>query len=242
MKSGIYCIKNLITKVSYIGSSKNINLRLKTHLYNLRNNKHPNKYLQNSWNKYKEDNFYIKIIEYTENLLEREQFYINNIKWNKLYNLTKLVNSGGGDTTKIPLFLLDLKGNIIKEFESGINLANYLNVKLLDYSSVNTKQTKYKKYRIVSKEFYKNNLNIIKSWKSYTSEIKFKSEIYNSYKYEVEFKNEIKKFKHKIDITKEYNIASSNITRFYKYLNEKNLSEYINKKTGHIFRYVKKTS
>ena len=75
---GIYMIQCKLNNKIYIGSSKDVLNRLKCHKYSLNNYKHNNKYLQNDWNKYKEENFIFKLIEKCNvyNLLEREQYYI----------------------------------------------------------------------------------------------------------------------------------------------------------------------
>lgn len=49
--SGIYCIENLIDHKKYIGQSKDILTRLRTHKSSLEKNKHPNTHLQRAWNK-----------------------------------------------------------------------------------------------------------------------------------------------------------------------------------------------
>jgi group I intron endonuclease len=79
MKSGIYSILNTLNSKIYIGSANDIDRRLSEHLRQLRNNKHPNIKIQNSWNKYSEENFIFNIIEYSdvENLLIREQYYLD---------------------------------------------------------------------------------------------------------------------------------------------------------------------
>ena len=59
---GIYKIINLINNKAYIGQSKNIPLRISNHKFELNKNKHPNKHLQNSWNKFGKENFYFGII------------------------------------------------------------------------------------------------------------------------------------------------------------------------------------
>ena len=86
--SGIYAIINLINDKMYIGSSKNIKSRFKTHTRDLNKNKHFNPYLQNAWNKYGGGNFTIEVIEYIKNnkLREKEIYYINFYK--SLYSQT----------------------------------------------------------------------------------------------------------------------------------------------------------
>jgi len=77
--SGIYKITNLVSNKIYIGSSKNIKQRINSHKRELKNNKHVNKRLQNSYNKHGESNFKYDIVELVEEskLLEREQYYID---------------------------------------------------------------------------------------------------------------------------------------------------------------------
>jgi predicted GIY-YIG superfamily endonuclease len=76
--SGIYIIRNLKTKKVYIGSAKNIKQRLHEHNSMLRRNKHHSKYLQNVYNK-NTDFLLFAIIEEckTENLIKREQYWLN---------------------------------------------------------------------------------------------------------------------------------------------------------------------
>lgn len=82
-KSGIYAIINLINKKNYVGSAVSFSKRWGTHINQLRNNKHHNKYLQRAWNKYGEDNFEFSIIEIVEDtsmLLEKEQYWIDRLR------------------------------------------------------------------------------------------------------------------------------------------------------------------
>ena len=78
--SCVYKILNKVNSRSYIGSSVYFPQRKATHLSKLRKNIHPNNHLQNSFNKYGEDNFEFVILEtcLKENLIEREQYYIDN--------------------------------------------------------------------------------------------------------------------------------------------------------------------
>lgn len=80
MNSGIYEIVNTINGKKYIGSSKQLNIRKTRHFSNLRNNRHANSHLQNSFNKYGEENFEFSVILYCDkNDLEGyEQSWLNN--------------------------------------------------------------------------------------------------------------------------------------------------------------------
>jgi len=88
----VYMIYNLKNGKCYIGSTKNFEKRYKTHLYQLRHNKHHCLYLQRAWNKYGENKFIFSILEYSSNLFEDELKWINRI--NPEYNLGSV---GGGD-------------------------------------------------------------------------------------------------------------------------------------------------
>ena len=63
-KIGIYCIENTINNKKYIGSSKNVFKRKNRHFGDLRNNIHPNKKLQASYNKYGVENFKFYVLEF----------------------------------------------------------------------------------------------------------------------------------------------------------------------------------
>lgn len=89
--SGIYKILNKTNGKFYLGSAVNFRKRWQLHKNQLRNNKHDNRYLQASWNKYGEVNFIFEILEFCAKdvLLIREQ---NLIDWmHPEYNICKLV-------------------------------------------------------------------------------------------------------------------------------------------------------
>lgn len=76
---GIYKIENLVNGKVYIGQAVDVDKRLNEHKRSLSGNYHINKHLQNSWNKYEEENFKFEIVEECEEnkLTEREQYWID---------------------------------------------------------------------------------------------------------------------------------------------------------------------
>lgn len=96
MRSGIYRIRNIITKECYYGSTVNFSGRWSQHKKELSNNVHYNLHLQCAWNKYGEESFIFEIVEDVldkSNLIRREQWYLDNEKCE--YNIAK--TAGGGD-------------------------------------------------------------------------------------------------------------------------------------------------
>lgn len=87
IKSGIYCIINLINNKFYIGKSTDIKARFRNHQSKLRLNKHPNQHLQNAYNKYGVSNFKYLVIDKCDNsfLAEKEGFYLRIL--NPMYNI-----------------------------------------------------------------------------------------------------------------------------------------------------------
>lgn len=79
---GIYAITRKIQgkpDKTYIGSSKNISIRWRTHRCELNKNRHKNKHLQNNWNKYGESSFKFEILEIVTNeteLISKENSWI----------------------------------------------------------------------------------------------------------------------------------------------------------------------
>ena len=90
--AGVYKITNNITGEFYIGSSKDIKHRWASHKIPSAHKKHPNSKLYKDLAQYGRDNFTFEIIEETDNLKEREQYYIEqlnpsyNNKWAKGWN------------------------------------------------------------------------------------------------------------------------------------------------------------
>lgn len=167
---GIYCIINIVNQKRYIGSSKNLRNRLWKHRSLLRNNKHENVKLQNSWNKYTEKNFDYYIIEYCQSLDDlqiREQFYIDTLK--PELNITKIVERNilskesrikQSETRKRlfnenklqpnhcrKIYQYDLNGNFLNEFRSVRQASKQTNTTLSSiYRYLNGKYKKGGKY------------------------------------------------------------------------------------------------
>lgn len=81
---GIYKIVNKSTGQCYVGQSQRVKKRLKEHFRLLRLNKHPNRHLQNSYNKYGPNNFYGSIeveCDSTDDLDHLEEMFISGSAW-----------------------------------------------------------------------------------------------------------------------------------------------------------------
>lgn len=102
--SGIYCIENKIDKKKYIGFSVNIKGRWNYHKSFLNKNNHDNSYLQNSWNKYGENNFIFYILEECDKdkLEEREIYFIDLYQSKDRDNGYNLSDGGNGNFGWIP--------------------------------------------------------------------------------------------------------------------------------------------
>jgi group I intron endonuclease len=97
--NGVYQILNIKNDKVYIGSSNNINRRLRDHVNKLLKNKHKNIYLQHAFNKYGIDSFRINILEIVDDrkfLIEKEQSWIdvfNSSNPQHGYNVCEFANS-----------------------------------------------------------------------------------------------------------------------------------------------------
>ena len=78
--SGVYKITNKITGDLYIGSSKDIKCRWANHKSPSTRKRCPNVKLYKAFTNYGLDNFLFEVLEETDNLREREQYYIEKLK------------------------------------------------------------------------------------------------------------------------------------------------------------------
>ena len=92
----IYKITNTLNGDLYIGSSQNFIKRYYTHVNHIRVNKKSCTLLVRAVNKYGEQNFKLEILEECapENLLTREQFYLDTLS--PKYNIAKIAGSNLG--------------------------------------------------------------------------------------------------------------------------------------------------
>jgi group I intron endonuclease len=241
--SGVYAITNKTNNKKYVGSSKNISYRHGVHFSKLRNNKHNNQHLQNAVNKYGIENFIFEILEIVDDgrLLFKEQQYINKYSWDMLYNKTKIAGSGGGDIRRKKLYLIDLLGNIVNKFRSGVELSKYLNYcRGIEYNKINTDSIKRKKYRIVTPEFYENNIDIIKSWKHYSCESTHRTKEFKEKKFIVFNNKQIHKFNTYKGIASMLNITHQRVSQIYKLLEKSSNEKYFHKNSGFYLASVKK--
>jgi group I intron endonuclease len=117
--TGIYQIVNLVNGKRYIGSAANLKLREKQHKECLKGNRHHNKYLQNSYDKYSEDSFEFQVLLYCskEDLIFYEQRAIDAYNFEDLYNLAPTA----GNTLGFSFSIESKKKMSIKR--KGINLS-----------------------------------------------------------------------------------------------------------------------
>lgn len=94
INTGIYKIENKINHKVYIGQTNNLEKREIQHFSSLRNNNHFNSYLQNSFNKYGEENFTFTVLQLCETREELNYFetywwehFVKMVGKNNVYNL-----------------------------------------------------------------------------------------------------------------------------------------------------------
>ena len=99
LQGAIYLIKCNKNNKSYVGQTTlhPPTLRWKNNWNFLKNNAHPNKYLQDDWNKYGSESFSFVVVEYVHNkyIGEYEKKWIHSFCIDDCYNIQHLrVNNG----------------------------------------------------------------------------------------------------------------------------------------------------
>ena len=143
---GIYKIENIINNKIYIGSCSNFNVRKGSHLCLLRQGKHHSIKLQRSFDKYGEINFIITLIEKCEkeNLISREQYYIDTLK--PFYNICLVAGS-----TKGRVFTDSHKEKLSKSLTGKVRTeVQKERQRQIKIGKIHTEQTKQKVSKIVN--------------------------------------------------------------------------------------------
>lgn len=230
---GIYKIQNIISGKLYIGSSYNIRERLINHKSMLRCNKHHSIYLQNAYNKYGINNFIFEIIEECklDELMIKEQYYIDSYEFNYLYNI--LPKSSPGFTKKhkrksiiksqrsrgySSIYKIANDGTIIQEYD----LISDINIKPNNiYNSIKKKQClKNKNFGFIYSQDYTKDFKP-KLFKSWNKGKKYKHKnlnSYNIYVYDI-YGRPHKEFNSLRDCAIEMNIKVSNLHRYLNNIN-----------------------
>lgn len=136
-KSGIYKIENIQNGKFYIGSAVTLNIRKNKHFNELKKNTHYNTYLQNSYNKYGLEAFEFLILEECnkEQLIEREQYYIDTLK--PAYNICPIAYSTLGRIPTIETKLKMSKSQTGRKHSEKSKLKMSLNKKGIKLSQIN---------------------------------------------------------------------------------------------------------
>lgn len=125
----IYSIYNIVSKMYYIGQTKNFYKRKMSHIILLRKNSHKNTHLQNSWNFYGEENFIFEIIDICDDVKERNVKEVDYIKkFNSLspngYNLASGGNASSPSEESRMKMSISKKGMILSdEWRANISKA-----------------------------------------------------------------------------------------------------------------------
>ena len=179
-KSGIYKITNNINGKYYIGSTKHLSSRYRTHLSTLKNNISSCLILQNAVNKYGIENFTFSVLEVCTNYKEREIEILNNkfpsyniVKETKIRReLSEETRKKMSESQKLSYLngrkrgankgatrIVNVKYSVIvfdtisKEsllFDSVITASEHFNTSIKTLYTANKRQTKFKKRYIIN--------------------------------------------------------------------------------------------
>ena len=136
MSSGVYQITNTVNNKFYIGSTKDIPVRIRGHKWLLKNKKHHCRKLQNAVNKYGIETFSFTTIANCpeEYLIKLEQWFLDHLK--PYYNILPTAGSNLGFKHPVsfykkmnkPLLQYSLKGEFLCEWESAVKVQAILGI------------------------------------------------------------------------------------------------------------------
>ena len=143
---GIYKITTKHNSKIYIGSSDNVEKRLKCHLSRLKRNVHHSAYLQAVYNKHGKENLEFSIIEVlldNKDKIIKVQYWMDYYQsYNKHFGYNVSKTASCNTTGEIKIYQYSAEGNYIKEWESIKKAKDALN--LVSISAVLSKKTTHK--------------------------------------------------------------------------------------------------
>lgn len=231
MKTGIYKIGNIFNEDIYIGSALHFNKRRLCHWSNLRLNKHSNRKLQNSVNKYGLENFYFKPLVTCppEYRIKLEQWFLDNL--NPYYNILKVADSREGlpvskKTRKKlsdvhigkpklynrnPIISININTGETLEFDSTIEASEYFNCHPSSITRVLTgKRYRNGNYKFEYKYGNSRNNTVFSNKTNKEHSLKYKSKL-NKEKV-LEIKQLLKQGKSCVEIAKLYKVHAVTIS------------------------------
>jgi group I intron endonuclease len=143
---GIYKITTKHNSKIYIGSSDDIEKRLKCHLSRLKRNVHHSAYLQAVYNKHGKENLDFSIIEVlldNNDKIIKEQFWMDHFQsYNKNFGYNMSKTASCNTTGEIKIYQYTVEGYYIKEWESIEKAKKAL--KLVSISAALSEKTTHK--------------------------------------------------------------------------------------------------
>jgi group I intron endonuclease len=115
-ESGVYQIRCVPTGKIYVGSAVSLRGRWYQHRRSLQRGEHANRYLQQAWNKYGEENFEFSVLEYAskKDLLAAEQVWIDKTDCtdrSKGFNISNIAGSPGNSLVQTWEGFIDPEGS-----------------------------------------------------------------------------------------------------------------------------------
>ena len=146
----IYLIKNMINNKMYVGQTINYEKRMKEHKHG--RNKGSISLIDKAIKKYCVDNFEFSIIDYAysqdeADQLERKYIKIFDCITPKGYNILKGGKFKSGSWNQKKVYMYDLKGNYIREFESASELERLSNSFYLRHGITDCCRGKISRYK-----------------------------------------------------------------------------------------------
>ena len=119
-RPAVYCIKNIVNKKLYVGSSCNYPERWNQHRKSLRAGKHYNKHLQSSWKKYGESAFVFGILEECQvsHIPSVEMRFIKELEATNPKRGYNYYDVYRGGKRKRPVYQYSMDGKFIREWDT----------------------------------------------------------------------------------------------------------------------------